>query len=545
MATTTPQIATTGNEEEVLDTTNTESDDDPDPGNEQLYCFWERAYEDCWETPNISLDEFRERFWDDDSREIFTEDEFTEFWCRGLYVEAPDDHVELDDLELNSVPFDSLYLPNRKPDRYILCDSLDYEECTAKELRSFINQRGLADPFPQGLTLKFYYIRVLAKADQTPHFELMDLPPEMRLHVYRQLLSLPEDACPCCTSCEASVLRTSRAVNQEATGILYDNLISCGVSVTQDPTTKIHKSARVHTELLNCAAAGGHNSYFNIPNGIDAYPAFFRRIKRLKVSFGHTIDGDGAVNWSGYYPLNHFLWTLTSFLMEGHSLKQLDIVAYLDQKVEDVAAGRIVYPLMNLRNIEKVTITGLPDNVCKKLKATLRGTHASKVNTMRYWKLLEEETSAQKALLRMSNQLAYCECGACEYPDCCSTLVMRMASVEEARMEGCMSSSLEENLRARLGRLSKSLVELDTADMEDKIKAVKDKRMARLAQDAKTANANYLGAVADKWNHKYGCEEEEEDAMHAGGIHDWSDDEAKENETRNIIAAVTEASSEL
>lgn len=58
--------------------------------------------------------------------------------------------------------FESSYVgPNVLPKYHSRINPLDYDRCSSRELKSFVKARGLIDPFPQGLTLKWFYLRVL------------------------------------------------------------------------------------------------------------------------------------------------------------------------------------------------------------------------------------------------------------------------------------------------------------------------------------------------------------------------------------------------
>lgn len=116
-------------------------------------------------------------------------------------------------------------------------------------LKSFVRQRGLKDPFPSGITLSYCYIRLLEKADKDYRFRFLDLPPEMRLIVYRELLlfdrAQEEDDDDVSDdymfeddirkNCYTSILQACREVNKEASSVLYDeNVIECNFSYFRD-----------------------------------------------------------------------------------------------------------------------------------------------------------------------------------------------------------------------------------------------------------------------------------------------------------------------
>jgi hypothetical protein len=84
----------------------------------------------------------------------------------------------------------------------------------------------LPDPYPKGLALKYYYLRILEQADKTARFEFLDLPPELRLMVYRKLLLFmtPHEQIPSGRAGRVypQILQTCKLIQEEANGILYD-----------------------------------------------------------------------------------------------------------------------------------------------------------------------------------------------------------------------------------------------------------------------------------------------------------------------------------
>jgi hypothetical protein len=74
---------------------------------------------------------------------------------------------------------------------------LTYSYSSPAELRQYVKQRNLADPYPQGLILKYTYLLLLERADQAMTFRFLDMPPEMRSLIYRELfIFLRFSSCP-------------------------------------------------------------------------------------------------------------------------------------------------------------------------------------------------------------------------------------------------------------------------------------------------------------------------------------------------------------
>ena len=97
-----------------------------------------------------------------------------------------------------------------------------------------------------------------------------------------------------------------------------------------------------------------------------------------------SILGTMGVSQNATWPLNHFLYTLASFLMDGHRLKHLHLKLDISAEMDESKYGMILYPLRRLRNVAKVTIEGhVPRYVEKLLIYDLKSVEPA-FNTMRY-----------------------------------------------------------------------------------------------------------------------------------------------------------------
>lgn len=98
-----------------------------------------------------------------------------------------------------------------------------YDRCTLYELRQFVRNRGLSDPSPRdfGFTHKHRYYRILRAADEKRRFRFLDMAPELRNYVYRDLLVFPRAGALKPTTCYPAILRASKLLKKEGSGILY------------------------------------------------------------------------------------------------------------------------------------------------------------------------------------------------------------------------------------------------------------------------------------------------------------------------------------
>jgi hypothetical protein len=288
---------------------------------------------------------------------------------------------------------------------------LTYSQSSPAELRQFVKQRNLVDPYPEGLTLKYYYLRLLDQADQATSFRFLDLPGEMRNAIYRELLTFVRCThCPRIHAvCHTGILCTSKGVSKEALDILYgENQIRCmfrASGYNEDPKNFF--------SWIHVKETRGHDgSMDRIFRGMSEIPDWFRRIQLLKVDLqfcGGSIENAG-------FRLQTCLLNLASFLMDGHRLKKLEIhISDVSTDEEDpddddeyghqdVAGGldAIVYPLCRLHGVEHVEITGLSKAVTKATIDKMQTTPKAAFNTLVHFNNLMK---AAKAYAKMCNTL--------------------------------------------------------------------------------------------------------------------------------------------
>jgi len=234
-----------------------------------------------------------------------------------------------------------------------------YSASSPAELRQYVKERNLPNPYPQGITLKYFYILALDRADKSKSFRFLDLIPEMRNLIYKELLVLGVcDKCPTIhTFCHPSILQTSKQIYKEARDILYaENTISCVFAVIVTRRDGTHPYTWIHT-----TEAHGYEVRLScIFHGMSVIPEWFRRIRSLKLTV--DVHGDGPVSRARGFAQGCTL-NLASFLMDGHSLEKLEIhiVNHLDNLNAARLTASILYPLRRLRGLSQVKITGNVD----------------------------------------------------------------------------------------------------------------------------------------------------------------------------------------
>lgn len=396
---------------------------------------------------------------------------------------------------------ESSYLSSRKPPKYHWCtDPLDYDSCTAKELEGFIIARGLKNPYPAGLTLKYFYIRILEKADrESQPFRFLDLPPEMRNMVYVDLLTLPEHTCGTHCICFPQILRTCRQVYKEAGDILYaENRIMCAFGAAYIDEHIYASSVLVHMNHYEDHEA---DVYGSIPSGMKRFPDFLRRVQNLTICVSlecepeFVPDALDAVAW-----LSNCLLNLASFLMDDHHLKKLHICFHTDDEDEDYALD-IMYPLRRIRNVPSVEVSGDLDcweNLTSGLEDDIRNPQPA-FNTFKSLQLLGDEA---KAYL-----------GFGPYLDACRKQFGRQTASSIKNGEG---SDLHESpkdgkkpvghkrrshdVERALDKLTREIEEsgaITSQDEEDRVLVLLDKLQRRLSQLNRTQLARKANTLAN------------------------------------------------
>lgn len=252
--------------------------------------------------------------------------------------------------------FESAYRNNWGP--AILESGPDYDQCIPKDLKMFVEQRGLKDPFPEGLTLKSSYLPILDAADRVIKFRFLDLPPELRNNVYGFLLTLSGLGQK---HCYPEILATNREINNDAKGILYaDNTLVC------DFTKSRH----------HCAYFCLHNDRSSSWREL-SIPAMFTMTSAIEINV--NILDYGPNESVGGAAIQNSLLLFASSLMDTHALKKLKVTFNSmfnnEHSERSEMAETMLYPLRRLRNITEVEVTGdLSVELAESIKNDMQGT---------------------------------------------------------------------------------------------------------------------------------------------------------------------------
>lgn len=261
--------------------------------------------------------------------------------------------------------FESAYLEYWGPSS--LKYGLDYDVCTPKELKRFVQDRGLRDPYPDGVTLKSCYIPILNAADRKVTFRFLDLPAEMKNAIYDELLiMLPKRRSYDRRYCHPQILTANKEINNDAKDILNaNNTLVCDFSVDEYGTFPWDYQSMVHNKSYrpswgNRIEASAILDLCELPSD-----SMFRKIANLDIHIKLAIAPDTTEDGL----LQNCLLVFASTLMGNHSLKQVKITLDITSETQGLDDDRIelikrvLYPLRRLRNIPSVEVkcnTGMP-----------------------------------------------------------------------------------------------------------------------------------------------------------------------------------------
>nr|OQO32629.1 hypothetical protein B0A51_00007 [Rachicladosporium sp. CCFEE 5018] len=370
-----------------------------------------------------------------------------------------------------------------------------YDHCTAQQLQRFVRDRGLDDPFPGRLTLKYHYISILVAADKERSFRLMDLPPEIRVLIYGEMLTLKECSCGCPKlACDTQILCASREVYAEANDILYArNKISCKFMVhTHDGANEPHVCAKVHDKSWprdTCPLMYIHRDSPELPEDI---PSFFLHVHNMEI----TIDchGEGDLD-DAFGMVKKCLLNLSTVLMENQNLKRLTVHVVNHLTKDKHKSLKMLWPLKRLRRLQHFDLTGdVSDESVDEISSSVLAAEPAwpRRNTLLQCGVLLQEADAFLLLAARVEQTrcrceGYCQASFCGDDSTCDRpLQSRIGDAREEILDSSdyemdpfvegpfASEGCEERLTAKLDKLRRLLYKVQLEKVEDSLKQLRE-----------------------------------------------------------------------
>ena len=242
----------------------------------------------------------------------------------------------------------------------------DYAIQTVVTLKQILKSRQI--PL-QKMTKKQEFIDCLRKWDKDHPFPFLNLHPELRNIVYRELLVTDYPASFTPIKCHPEILATCQIINHEATGILY-GLNKVHLTFDMDCLPKPWMPGGIFWRVIQMASRDGFNYQLNhgyisqIRADIDHYPSFLKKMQdftidircpaltTIRVNTPYGADSEEPA----YLSLINIVRCFASFIMDKNKIQTLLIRLDLgaDLNVQDVAS--IISPLQRLYGIPEVTI---------------------------------------------------------------------------------------------------------------------------------------------------------------------------------------------
>ncbi|KAK1815997.1 hypothetical protein LTR12_009594 [Friedmanniomyces endolithicus] len=264
---------------------------------------------------------------------------------------------------------------------------LKYSRCSTDELKAFAHARNIQVSPPHAFrhrrSSRADYINALKQADKDFTFRFMDLAPELRNRICRELLLFHNSY-----FCQPRILATCKTIHSEASAILYrDNLIE--VKLRRDFNSGIYQdSVRVHgvpcSPLEQFDAGSAYLTDYHWPEFL-CRAQWIRFSTRFESMLGNARDlVRSPIAQLNRQNLTYVFYSLCSFLQNKHCLVAIEIDAGMQLadilakparglEEEEEAAHQLLSPLQLLAPLSVFEIINRDRSVAQLTQSSFPG----------------------------------------------------------------------------------------------------------------------------------------------------------------------------
>ena len=251
--------------------------------------------------------------------------------------------------------------------------TLDYNRYRKPDLATFAVQRGLnvtsTSLSGRRRPLRLKYITALQEADANTSFRFLDLPPELRNWVYRELLVLHEQP-----ACYPQILAASKQTHAEASGILYGhNTINITVDVDG-----VSVRGRLCGDYVPFVDPADYEAWRRKDAQKIAWPEYLRRVDHIHLSVVKLqLPAAMARQPPKLRTFDNILYSLCSFLGNNCKIRLLHVdLSWITGHIELDPLDDLtetLYPVRLLRTLKAVNIDRIDPAVSEVVLAATFG----------------------------------------------------------------------------------------------------------------------------------------------------------------------------
>ena len=300
--------------------------------------------------------------------------------------------------------------------------SLNYSHCAIAELQHFVNARGLTEAGKRS-----ELACALRKADLDSTFRFLDLPPELRNIIYKQMLEVEDGPYEFKygemrrrIKAPMAILATCKQIYEEAHEFAYEKtFFPLHISRGYAP-----RSLQLDFNLRDFATLGFDTSGISEPGEIQ-WPSFLAKVSCLAVEIG--LDSPASARNYPFHraaiALNRALYRLYQFVAKHPNIQHLQVKIRLELKLSEPQLRGILSPLAALAGgMQSIDFTFRASTVQKSVQLSMLEAVAS-FRTLRSMRDEVSRVTAKRTRLRL-------------YGSWCDSITEKYESLMRPRLQG-------------------------------------------------------------------------------------------------------------